>query len=359
MKTNLFERSLVYLGLLGFLSAGVSGLEARAGARHWVTPDFFIENGPQTSNANEKEFPNTLFSASDCRAHIKEAVCLVSPAVENPGGDPPVRECLAGGQDYAHYFEELYDNLPLPFQKMFCSLRYINIEIEFQGTAYAGLQKDSQGRNIAVMGIRKSVLDDAIDLGTWATWKEQLSFGGATDSYRKPRSDLPVILTSPHREVNTFLYFALAHEFGHLFDFANKLNARKGDGKFAPGTWGAMSWLDDTTPRPEFEFPERKKLCFYWCKDSYLGAQDADSLYDHLFSGTNFISTYAATNPYDDFADSVAYYLTDLHLGSRYVIVAGSGQAFDSMAKLHSSLLRSKYVYLQEFLNRNDIIYPE
>lgn len=61
---------------------------------------------------------------------------------------------------------------------MFCSLNYIFIEKEFFGTAYASPLKDSNGNIIgAMMGIRQSVLDENLNLETWASWKEQLSFG--------------------------------------------------------------------------------------------------------------------------------------------------------------------------------------
>jgi len=175
----------------------------------------------QKNDVRFRAASSSLGGATDCRAHIESVMCLVDPPEnksEEPGSDRP---CLPGGQAYAKYFEALYDNYPSALQKMFCSLRHIYIEKDFFGTAYAGLVKDEAGRPIgAKMGIRKSVLDENLNLGLWASWKEQLSFGGVTDSYTLT-PNLPSIQTASDGNLNDFLYFVVAHEFGHIFDFIN------------------------------------------------------------------------------------------------------------------------------------------
>ena len=67
---------------------------------------------------------------------------------------------------------------------MFCSLKHIYIEKKFYGTAYAfGTYDQDKKMDGAELGIRQSVLDQNLKLTNWASWKEQLSFGGVTDSY--------------------------------------------------------------------------------------------------------------------------------------------------------------------------------
>jgi hypothetical protein len=81
------------------------------------------------------------------------------------------------------------------------------------------------------------------------------------------------------------LDYALAHEFGHLFDFTNQLNkisdckwekAPNGDyvhiGKceVVPGSWGAFSWTHIDEVRAEQEYAHRKELCFYFCNGKFI-----------------------------------------------------------------------------------------
>lgn len=337
--------------------------------RVYVTPDFFIET-VKSQNQDSTYFPQTKSVAKnkDCRKKIQSIMCLVDPPEE--GHDPSKRTCQSGGEAYAQYFETLYDFYPSTLQRMFCSLDVIFIEKNFFGTAYAGLLKDENGKVIgAQMGIRKSVLDDGLDLTTWASWKEQLSFGGITDSYTfSPH--LPVIETSsPITTVSDFLYFVVAHEFGHIFDFSNKLNKiidcpEAPDGQerleceMDPDSWGGISWITDKRPKPQNDFLNRSFLCFYWCNGNPIDPEKVPQIYADLYYDTDFISIYATTQPWDDFADSFAYFLMSQNLNSTYKINAHPGESYDVIAKLNSPLWKKKYEYLEEFLKRTDIIYP-
>ncbi|MGE3756271.1 MAG: hypothetical protein AB7H97_00865 [Pseudobdellovibrionaceae bacterium] len=188
----------------------------------------------------------------DCKENIRKVVCLVDPVQDEK--IPVNRICLEGSANYAHFFEEIHDVFPSAMQKMFCSLKKIYIEKQFFGTAYAGELRNEQGEYLgAAMGIRKSVLDESLNLHQWASWKEQLSFGGIADSYATTEN-LPFALTQNQRpDVNDFLYFVIAHEFGHFLDFANGVNRRVNcpqpqpgqpwpECEFAEGTWGLLSW---------------------------------------------------------------------------------------------------------------------
>lgn len=155
----------------------------------WITPDFFIEEGHEQVVQPYEPFAD---SQESCREHIRKVMCLADPAPN--GGVGQDRPCLPGGDAYAVFFETLYDHYPLSLQKMFCSLKVIYVEKEFSGTAYAGTIKDPSGKIVgAQMGIRKSVLDSQLNLSAWASWKEQLSFGGKTDSYEKHKRFKPPV----------------------------------------------------------------------------------------------------------------------------------------------------------------------
>lgn len=351
-------------------------------AQSQTSPDFNFENSSYTgfpNTLNGKDFftlhTNSFSNAKSrqleahtgsCRDQIKTAICLVDPMKE--GEDFKTRKCQEGSLSYASYFESLYDNYPPAMQKMFCSLNRIFIEKQFFGTAYASSIYDQEGnRNGALIGIRKSVLDESLKLTTWSSWKEQLSFGGVTDSYTVT-SDLPQVVTSSNSTTNDFLYFVITHEFGHLFDFANNLNEQvncpePSDEDEEPecvmkeGSFGAISWETDRKPKSENEFLNRNGLCFYACEGKTLSKDDVPLLYKSILN-TDFISTYGAVQPWDDFAESLAYFTIDQKLQAKYILDTRQGQYYDSILKLKSPIFEKKLKYIQEFLNRPDILYP-
>ncbi len=324
----------------------------------WITDDFFVSVAPHDSEG-VREIPK------DCRAHIKKAVCLVS---SNPNEmDCNDRKCLPGSENYAIHFERLYDAYPEALKKMFCHLDNIFIENNFFGTAYAGSASDPSGKITRVcIGIRKSVIDANLNLEQWASWKEQLSFGGEKESYSLTPG-LPYIQSKTEKPVNDFLYFVIAHEFGHQFDFANQLNEykdpkcienEKAECELVPGSYGSLSWLTDKTVKPEFEFPHRKDLCFYDCKGKKIPSAGQGPLYEALHTRTPFLSTYSVTEPWDDFADSVAYIVAHKQLKSNYDLYA-DGKQYSTMAKISAPIFKPKYDYITRFLARKDIKYPK
>ena len=326
--------------------------------------DFFTLRTNSFSNNSEQLFAK---DTTECREQIKKAICLVDPMKDDE--DFKTRRCLDGGQSYASYFESLYDNYPPALQQMFCSLNRIFIERQFGGTAYASSIDDEQGNpNGAIIGIRKSVLDESLSLSTWSSWKEQLSFGGITDSYTLT-PELPHVITSSTTRTNDFLYFVIAHEFGHLFDFANGLNNRADcpepeseedempECNMAEGSFGSISWKTDQQTNSESDFKNRESLCFYACAGNTLNKTDVSDLYKLLLR-KNFISTYAATNPWDDFAESLAYYMLDKNLNAQYVLDTKQGQYYDSISKLSDPIFNVKLKFIEDFLKRSDIIYP-
>ncbi len=330
--------------------------------------DFFLHRRLNRHLENQDHlFQQTLpiVNLQQCRDKISKIICLVDPAEKNE--DLTLRKCQQGSQDYTIHFEKLFDHYPAAFQKMFCSLTGIFIEKKFDGTAYAGRNMDHNGNPTggAFIGIRKSVLDENLNLRTWASWKEQLSFGGILDSYTLSKN-LPHIATHSNTEVSDFLYFVIAHEFGHNFDFANKLNTMKNcdqakdedaECEMSEKSWGAISWITNIKPKPANDFTNIKGLCFYWCKENALKFTDVPQVYSDL-AKTNFISLYATTQPWDDFADSIAYYLVSQNLNTSYTIDTRQENSYDIMAKLHSPLFAEKYQYIENFLNRTDIQYP-
>ncbi len=328
---------------------------------------FFIEvvSAPKIKNHRHID----LVAPKNCRDHIQKVICLVDPVKEDEKGQP--RKCLPGGEKYAVVFEGIHDQFPSVLQKTFCSLRHLYIEKEFIGTAYAAVRRTEEGQlNGAIMGIRQSVIDEKLNLTTWASWKEQLSFGGISDSYTLTPG-LPQIQTQSQTAANDFLYFVIAHEFGHMLDFANDVNkledktCGKNDPENGPyeeckmdqESWAGFSWMTNKNAWAHSDFTLRPELCFYWCNGKFIGLEKLPETYLGL-AQTDFISTYAATNPWDDFADSLAYFVMSLNFPFSYVIQIPNGSNYNIIEKLHSHKFTKKYDYLKNFVERNDLIYP-
>ncbi len=305
----------------------------------------------------------TKKKVTDCRENIKAVLCHVNiePNEENWGNRP----CLEDSSRFTAYFENIYDALSPTFQKMFCSLKKIHIEDKIPSSGYGGIDT----KYGAIMGIRRSIIEKDINFTTWVSWKEQIMFGGDSINFN-PVTDLPnYVVTIPDKKVNDFLFQFIIHEFGHLFDRANNLNKTHNciPEFYIPGetqlcdfedkTWGSISWRDSIQVKPEYDFFERSSLCFYNCNGNFVNRSSVSKIYQGLFDSI-FVSTYATTNPWDDFADALAYYAIDKYLDGKVVLNTGEGQSYELTSKLKAPIFQEKYKFIDDFLSRNDIVYP-
>lgn len=310
----------------------------------------------------------------ECRDNIKLKVCLIEKQEQNP-------KCLSGSEKYVQQFESLFDSYPNYLKKAFCSLKSIYVIKKFFGSAYAGVLRDSEGNiNGAAVGVKESLLNDInVDFDLWSSWKEQLSFGGNQDLSLK--ENLPKFVSLNSFGVNSFLYFIVAHEFGHILDSANRLNDFVCDHQkksfkncySTPSSWGAFSWEKQVHYIPsdsnqfgsienflleKSEFSYRKDLCFYSCSPcNFISEPYINTLYSELFS-TNFISTYSSVNPSEDFAESLAYYTAFEYGGMELVLNTGQGQIFDVRDFFYSDQFQSKRKWLKSLLEDTELIYP-
>ncbi|HEY1079966.1 MAG TPA: hypothetical protein VGE46_07705 [Bdellovibrio sp.] len=261
---------------------------------------------------------------TDCRANIAQIICEVEP--EQSWGNPLDRVCLGGEQKYQKAFEDIYDALDPLNQKMFCSLRRIFVEKEFYATGYASLVRFRKDGKVAVlpgaiMGVRKSVLQANPSLPLWASWKEQLNFVAIPQEFTTP-------LEYPRfdgQKPPSLLLDIVVHEFGHMLDFANSINEEsfgvadclkediKSEDEYfekckpyaRPGTWTDISWKDGRTAKPEKDFAGRNKLCFYNCVNRMDLQTEMVPFYQGL-AQSDFVTSYAASNYMDDFAEAWA-----------------------------------------------------
>ena len=353
-----------FLQWIFVVSICASAMAAKAENKKWITNDFFV----QTIHSSPRVQSFGIDRTQDCRSQLASLICIVEPDDGSHGNGEfgSLRPCQPGGEKYASIFEELYDVYPTALKKMMCSLKRIQIEKVFFGTAYGGFIKDESGQVVGgLIGVRQSILDNGLDLQTWASWKDQLNFGGANDNYQYSAA-LPYAETRSPYGINDFLYFVIAHEFGHIFDFTNNVNVATSCNEpqkdepyecvMDQNSWAGLSWKTSMVAQPESDFPERRSFCFYRCNGNFMNSADAIRAYGNLYK-SDFISAYAATSPWDDWADSVAYFMMDEELGTSYLTQVGY-ISFDIMTKLHSDGFEKKFKYLKKFFSRTDLQYP-
>jgi hypothetical protein len=154
----------------------------------------------------------------------------------------------------------------------------------------------------------------------WASWKENTPF------LPHPDVSLDIRIAEPAEDTRkTALQYLLLHEFGHVLTAV---------GGFLPEWWldakGIaasekrqfldLSWQVDGNgkilPAPHEDFPLRDQVVYY--SRPKLPASDIPVLYTAL-EKTSFVTLYAATNAYDDFAECFASYVHQILLGRCHV----------------------------------------
>lgn len=116
-----------------------------------------------------------------------------------------------------------------------------------------------------------------------------------------------------------------------------------------------MSWKHSLSVLPEKNFPGRDKLCFYNCTE-YMDSAEMVQFYRGLRS-SDFISSYAASNMMDDFAESWAVKWmienkdADLFLHANESVTVNSRHLYDS------EKFREKRQYMNDF-SKKRILYP-
>lgn len=331
-----FRGTLYALAGLALASqAAVAGVE-----KSWQMDGDIVEMTGPWARPEGRAQSDEAVDETDCRAQIPKVVCHV----EGNQGSNFDRPCLTDSDKYFPAFERLYDRFPAPLQKMFCHMEKIFVEKDLDSTAYAM-------RGSAVIGIRASIIDEKLSLTDWSTWKEQLSFGGSLTSY-KTRDDLPTYEGEQTEGEDNFLYSVIAHEFGHLLDFANNVNGFS----VRPGSWTALSWQSISTPKKGNDYLHRSGMCFYSCSRA-LPRTAVPELYESLHK-TNFLNTYTARNAYEDFADTFSFYLLFKNVRQTYVLNTKQGKTYDAREVLDSEALAPKKAWVERFFEKPDLKYP-
>lgn len=311
---------------------------------------FFLGNNAFADNA--------LFSLQECRSRIAEIICIVDPVdYNNPFANQYNRPCLNGGEKFEAIFQSHFDHSNVVIQKMYCSLEKIWIENSLNTTAYASPIYDSSNNLVAAgIGMKRDFLENPLKLNIWFSQKENSSFGQSVDFF-KFSTDLT------DKNFNAITY-AINHEFGHIFDYANKINQYDDDCQLdinpmgckpKSGSWGELSWLNAKVAKDLNQSQLLSALCFYNCHGEFLEQNKSKLLFEALFK-TNFQSTYATINPKEDWAEAFALYLATKSSGLK-LKVSTNGKEYDLTEHFLSDRLKSKREFIEKFL-KHPVKYP-
>lgn len=332
-------------------------------ARAWEDFQIYKPGELKIIRSSQHKSQDQNQNQSSCRSRIAQIVCLTATKESDK-----TKTCLPNSSDFAAPFEKIYDILPPKLQKTFCGLDALLIEEDMVSLAYAGLGHPSEAGTPVFIGVRKSLVEFNYDVTSVLGWKEQRAFGIEKPPYVHAPEGPRVDVALPYSQSS--LHYIIVHELGHILDFLNQAN------QFAPvaesecamkdcpenyfdhhapveNSWGSLSWKFYSEPKSLDRFPLWNKLCFYNCNE-HLTIEDIEPFYAQLAT-SGFVSTYAAISPYEDFAESVAFYVMSQPKDFSYSInTRQSSYSLD----LKWKQLAQKNLWLESFFSK-DLKYPK
>ncbi len=197
------------------------------------------------------------------------------------------------------------------------------------GTGYTDVALDAHGQAVAGFVVLDAAVLARRRANDWATWKENTPFKP------QPGHQLQAQIEEPRHDNRTqAIQYILLHELGHVLAIGAGFHPPwhqplKDLPLSARHPFYDLSWqMDRDTGRHaslfDGRFEQRGRVAYYF--GARLDATDMLPVYSRL-AETNFVSLYAATNPYDDFAESFASYVHTVLLGKPWrVTVLRGGQ---------------------------------
>jgi len=178
---------------------------------------------------------------------------------------------------------------------------------ELAGSAYVELLRDFDDNRMGFIVLDVGSLNRKAN--EWASWKENSPFA-AKGMYR--------IEARIEKKTNdsrmAAIQYIFLHELGHLVGVAKGAHPSWFVGG-NPQKWpfAKLSWLtceDAFKGKSKFDesFTSRSKIRFYLFEKAPLSSKEIYETYNQWIK-TNFVSLYAATNMYDDFAETYAMFV--------------------------------------------------
>lgn len=213
--------------------------------------------------------------------------------------------------DFINDVKSAISEIPEHLQKMISAKTAgIFLVDDLGGSAYTESIFDNKGEPFAgFIVIDKSAMNRTAN--DWATWKESSPFR------LKSANDLHAIIENPQNNTRkAAIQYVLLHEFGHILSIGNPLlpiwetgiteDKIKPEMKYFNLSWQVKG--EKLFSKFDSQWAARSAVHYYTSVDKKLKLSDALLIYQKL-AITNFPTLYAATNPFDDFADSFASYV--------------------------------------------------
>ncbi len=143
----------------------------------------------------------------------------------------------------------------------------------------------------------------------WISWREMSPFKGRGDHLIRI-----IIEENGNDHRRAAIQYILLHEVGHIIGITTGSHpswfskSDPGEWPFTKLSWAASKQESKVISRHDGTFINRSRLKYYAFKNALLAADDVAETVRQWLT-TDFVSLYAATNPYDDFAETYAMYV--------------------------------------------------
>jgi hypothetical protein len=188
----------------------------------------------------------------------------------------------------------------------------------------------------------------------WATWKERTPF--------KPNKNttlMATIETPENDNRKNAIQYILLHEIGHVLSVGRTIHPPwwedfKADNlsqyHFASLSWQFSKSSGKFVTIYDKNFKLRPRVVYYL--GAKLNADQAEKVYTQL-EATNFPTLYAATNPFDDFAESFVTYVHTVMMKKPFeVAIQGNGKIIKRFGNCwETERCKQKRVLIEEMIN--------
>jgi hypothetical protein len=281
-------------------------------------------------------------------------VNLVNQACGNPG--LPVS--ITPPPDFENDVKSAIGEMPQAVLRLLeSSLLGVFFANDLGSSAITDVMADAEGNVLGAVVVLDVAAFIEKSANEWATWKENTPF------IALPPMTLEAAIASPAYDTRrSAIQYLLLHEFGHVLtaccatlpNWWETLPDLRGDGLVAhPWPFFDLNWqmTDDgqILPTAGHDFALRRYVAYY--SGANLSTDDLLSVYAAL-EQTSFATLYAATNVYDDFAETFANYVHVVLMQRHYQlrILCDKIALFEPEPFWQSERGRAKAQYMQAFL---------
>lgn len=211
-------------------------------------------------------------------------------------------------RDVHEALAELPRQIRVPLAAKLAGIYFIE---DIGSTGFTDHVVDASGKPVAgFIVLDPTTLDRSAN--AWATWKEGTPFTSA------PGVRLEAVIESEaQNNRKNAIQYILLHELGHIFSIGATVHPSWATPpeKVRPADYPffLLAWTHSPDGRQyvsvfDAQFPQRKNVAYYSRAPARLDATRMLEVYGAL-ERTSFATLYAATNPFDDFAEAFASYV--------------------------------------------------